>query len=63
MRTITIILLAWLSMSCTKEEQPYYTGCECELVKGYRVEVCEGQDWNEASINALEQLAKDSNCN
>lgn len=51
------------TVSCTKDDEPYYSGCECQSVRGYLIEVCEGQgNWERASDNALKQHEKDSDC-
>ena len=50
------------AMGCTKDEGPYFQDCPCETVEGYRIQVCEGQSWEEASFSALALQAEQSNC-
>lgn len=51
-----------LTVSCTKPGQDPFEDCECETVRGYEIKVCDGQDWYEASENALIIHEKDSDC-
>ena len=60
--TLFLILLLIVSCAKSEQEQPYFAVCPCETVQGFEIQVCEGQDWEKASYNALAQQAKDSNC-
>jgi hypothetical protein len=63
MRKSSLLVFTLFLIACGQDEdEPYFADCPCENVRGYSIKVCEGQDWEEASDNALIQQEKDSNC-
>ncbi|GEM_PF-3890218 len=66
MGKIFLIIIFLFFISCetsdTSDEGPF-ADCPCETVRGYQIRVCEGQDWDEASFEALRLHEQDSNCN
>lgn len=59
-----LLIAALLLAACTNDPADEYQilDCDCETVRGYEIRVCDGQDWQEASYEALRLQELDSNC-